>query len=66
MYVPVAKVKDYKESKLLYDEIKSEKERIKATAPPKKKRVTPIWLDFEAKYQKDLEVIINYYQPALQ
>lgn len=56
MYLYVAIGNDYKESKHLYDKIKSEKESIKATAPSKRKKVTPIWLDFETNYQKDLEV----------
>jgi hypothetical protein len=50
------KGKDLQNAQDLYNEILSSKEKIKRTAPRRKKRETLLWKEFEINYRKDLEV----------
>ena len=52
------KGKDFQNAHDLYNEILSSKEKIKRTAPKRKKKETLLWKQFETNYRKDLEVAI--------
>lgn len=52
----IEKADDFYKSNDLYDEIMTKKESIKATAPRKNRKKTPIWKEFEESYIMDLNV----------
>lgn len=48
---------DFYKAQDLYNEVLTSREKIKYTAPKRKKRETLLWKEFEKSYRKDLEAL---------